>query len=267
MAFELNQRPNLWNNGNGDHPVPHDRRHHRLLPGLRQQPGRDPAEVDDDDGRRRRRAAPRTGTLTDFTAFTDNVDAQGAVNAARDPELPAVELRVAGNKIPAKLFGEASLNLTTLLERRARHAVLLVRLDLDAHARVDVGLLQPGRLHRAAAAARPQLLRLAARSSTTSTQDGVKDAGEPGLAGFRIWADYDNDGVRDAGEPFDDTDANGNYTITNIQDPSGTYSLREQLARRRRHGRLDLLVRRRRRAPAATSRARTPASTARRRRT
>ena len=56
--------------------------------------------------------------------------------------------------------------------------------------------------------------------------DGVKDAGEPGLAGFRMWADYDNDGVRDAGEPFADTDANGDYTITNIQDPSGTYSIR-----------------------------------------
>ena len=82
-------------------------------------------------------------------------------------------------------------------------------------------------------APRPLLVRNCSASGTKFNdldQDGVKDAGEPGLAGFRIWADYDNDGVRDAGEPFADTDASGNYTITNIQDPSGTYSLREQLS-------------------------------------
>ena len=39
--------------------------------------------------------------------------------------------------------------------------------------------------------------------------DGKRDAGEPGLAGCRIWADYDDDGVRDTGEPYDDTDASG----------------------------------------------------------
>ena len=47
--------------------------------------------------------------------------------------------------------------------------------------------------------------------------DGDRDAGEPGLGGFRIWADYDNDGVIDANEPFDDTDANGNYLIQSIR--------------------------------------------------
>jgi hypothetical protein len=31
--------------------------------------------------------------------------------------------------------------------------------------------------------------------------DGVRDAGEPGLAGFRIWADYDNDGASTPASP------------------------------------------------------------------
>ena len=36
--------------------------------------------------------------------------------------------------------------------------------------------------------------------------------------------------MRDANEPFDDTDpVTGAYTITKIEDPSGTYSLREKL--------------------------------------
>ena len=51
--------------------------------------------------------------------------------------------------------------------------------------------------------------------------DGKRDAGEPGLAGWRIWADYDDDGVRDSGEPFDDTDASGRYTIEGIK-PTAT---------------------------------------------
>ena len=55
--------------------------------------------------------------------------------------------------------------------------------------------------------------------------NGKRDSGEPGLAGWRIWADYDNDGVRDSGEPYDDTDSSGRYEITGIMK---TYRLREQ---------------------------------------
>jgi plastocyanin len=69
--------------------------------------------------------------------------------------------------------------------------------------------------------------------------NGKRDTGEPGLAGWRIWADYDNDGVRDSGEPYDDTDANGAYVITGIKPTSTSkavktystgkvYRLREQ---------------------------------------
>jgi Prealbumin-like fold domain len=58
--------------------------------------------------------------------------------------------------------------------------------------------------------------------------NGKRDSGEPGLAGWRIFADYDNDGVRDSGEPYADTDASGNYKITGIDPPHTTYTLREQ---------------------------------------
>ena len=53
----------------------------------------------------------------------------------------------------------------------------------------------------------------------------------------------------DANEPFDDTDANGEYLIANINPPDGDYSLREQLTRGRGHRRLDLLGADRRRSP------------------
>jgi hypothetical protein len=89
----------------------------------------------------------------------------------------------------------------------------------------------------------------AARHSTTSCKaegtkfndldaDGTRDSGEPGLANWRIWADFDNDGVLDSGEPYDDTDANGRYSIDGIKPTSSsktrtyttpkTYRLREK---------------------------------------
>ena len=56
--------------------------------------------------------------------------------------------------------------------------------------------------------------------------NGKRDSGEPGLAGWRIWADYDNDGVRDADEPYADTDAIGHYSLVVITPTA--YRLREQ---------------------------------------
>ncbi len=55
--------------------------------------------------------------------------------------------------------------------------------------------------------------------------DGVKDAGEMGLAGWTIYVDYDNDGVLDAGEPSAVTAADGTYTISGIV--PGTWRVKE----------------------------------------
>ena len=51
------------------------------------------------------------------------------------------------------------------------------------------------------------------------------EAGEPGLAGWVIYVDYDDDGVLDAGEPSATTAADGSYTITGVN--PGTYKVRE----------------------------------------
>jgi ELWxxDGT repeat protein len=56
-------------------------------------------------------------------------------------------------------------------------------------------------------------------------RNGVRDAGEPGLAGRTVFADLDNDGAIDDAEPVATTDANGNYALTAL-DP-GTYALRQ----------------------------------------
>lgn len=55
--------------------------------------------------------------------------------------------------------------------------------------------------------------------------NGVRDAGEPGIAGVLIYLDLDGDDRIDLGEPRAMTDANGNYTLT-FPGP-GTYTIRE----------------------------------------
>ncbi|MEG4107208.1 SdrD B-like domain-containing protein [Microcoleus sp. S13_C5] len=71
------------------------------------------------------------------------------------------------------------------------------------------------------------------QSSTISGQkfndlnkNGVKDAGEVGLANWQIFLDSINpDGLFQQGEPTTITDAAGNYTLRDI--PAGTYQVRE----------------------------------------
>jgi hypothetical protein len=57
--------------------------------------------------------------------------------------------------------------------------------------------------------------------------DGVKDVGEPGLGGWRIYVDLNDNGLYDVGEPTDVTAADGTYQITGIK--PGSYKVREVL--------------------------------------
>jgi hypothetical protein len=227
LAFELNKRPELWNNGHAMIPC---RSTGDIIVSL-QVNGNDPDVIlqkwtsSASDGAT---GCATAGGLTNYTTFTDNVDAQAAINTAAITNYLPTAAPWPDNTIPASLFGEASLNLSTLLEG----ALGTPCFDFGSiwmHSRSsteDSSQLQDY------IAPVPLIARSCAASGTKFHDldaDGVKDAGEPGLAGFRIWADYDNNGTRDAGEPFDDTDANGDYVITGIKDPSGTYSLREQL--------------------------------------
>jgi VCBS repeat-containing protein len=54
--------------------------------------------------------------------------------------------------------------------------------------------------------------------------DGTRNAGEPGLPGWTVYADLNNSGNFDAGEPSAVTGADGSYSLTA---PAGTYRVRE----------------------------------------
>ncbi len=57
-----------------------------------------------------------------------------------------------------------------------------------------------------------------------SNGNATQDSGESGLAGLTVYADVNHDGVFDAGDASAVTDADGNYTLTNLA--AGTYSIR-----------------------------------------
>src|SRR5262249_50411724 len=56
---------------------------------------------------------------------------------------------------------------------------------------------------------------------------GARDAGEPGLQGWRVYLDANNNGALDPGEPFADTAADGGYAFPSLE--PGTYTVREVL--------------------------------------
>ncbi|MAE62839.1 MAG: hypothetical protein CMJ18_01085, partial [Phycisphaeraceae bacterium] len=57
-------------------------------------------------------------------------------------------------------------------------------------------------------------------------ENGIRDAGEPGLEGWTIYLDDNRNGVRDPGEPATVTDANGEYWLMNV-DP-GVHRVAEE---------------------------------------
>ena len=130
--------------------------------------------------------------------------------------------------IGEELFGEAALNLTAIFEGAGLNPCFSFG-QISLH----------GRSSESDSASMQDLVGpvpLLVRNCTAAgikyhdlNANGNQDAGEPGLTGFRIWADYDNDGVIDADEPFDDTNAAGEYLIEDINPPDGDYSLREKL--------------------------------------
>jgi hypothetical protein len=167
-----------------------------------------------------------SGHLAPLTGLTPNVDVQGAVNG---PAITNYLQGFYGGSIPIERFGEAALNLSQILEDALGNECFSFA-SIWMHSRSSTA--EESNMQDYVA---PH--ELTARSCSASgtkfhdlDADGRRDRGEPGLARWIIWADYDDDGVRDSVEPFGITDAGGHYVINDIRPPDGTYMLRETLS-------------------------------------
>jgi uncharacterized repeat protein (TIGR01451 family) len=232
LTFELNHDARLWNNGRATIPC---RRTDDLL--ISYEPQGNDVDVivqrwvtQTDDAAT---GCARTGRLDDLAGLTPNVDAQGAINAG------AITARLPGfydGTVPAERFGEAALNLSRFLGEALGNRCFAFG-SVWMHSRSS-----PSESANMQDYVAPETLAL--RSCAASgvkfhdvNGNGRRDAGEPGLQGWTIWADYDNDGIRATNEPFGITDDEGQYVVNDIRPPRGRYWLRETLptsgARRR----------------------------------
>ena len=168
----------------------------------------------------------RTGTIEQLQTLPVG-SVQGAVNAG------TITSRLPGtyppdSTIPAERFSEAALNLSSLMQI-GFHNKCVAFTSIWMHSRSSLSETSNEQDY---VAPQPLSVRTCSASGTKFLDldaDGVRDAGEPGIPRFLIWADYDNDGVRDANEPFAVTDKNGHYVIDDIRPPSDSYRLRETL--------------------------------------
>lgn len=222
LTFELNRDARLWDNGRaripcrttGDLLVSYEPRGntvslvvHRWVT----------TRADADSG------CATEGRLDAADDLTPNVDLQGALNAAAIANsLPGAY----GGSIPAERFGETGLDLAAIIADGfddacfAYTSVWMHSRSSDSDAASMQDYVEPERLEARRCAA-------AGTKFFDRNANGTRDPGEPGLARFVIFADYDGDGVRANDEPFAVTDDDGHYVIDDIRPPDGSYTLRE----------------------------------------
>ena len=225
VAFELNQDARLWNNGRAEIPC---RRTGDVLVVLADH-GSEVEMLLEQWTTTATNAATGCATRGHLTRVSSvaTANAQGAGNgAAITSRLPGYY--APGSTVGVGLFGEAALRLNALIEHAFDHECLNFA-SIWMHSRSS--LSESANLQDYVGP-RPLVVRTCAASGTKFLDldaDGVRDAGEPGLPRFLVWADYDDDGVRDGNEPYSVTDAHGHYVVHDIRPPNGTYRLREAL--------------------------------------
>ena len=223
LGFELNQVAGTWDNGFADVPCRTDG---DLLVTL-QVDGNDVSmllETWDSLTCDPTTGCALTGVLNEFDEFTDNVDAQGAVNVAAITNYLEEGGPLPSDSIGPLQFGEASLNLTTLLEGALGSPCFnFGSIWMQTRSSTEFNSDMKDYI-----APQPLLVRSCTISGTKYHDidgDGVIDAGEPTIEGWKLYLDLNDNNALDAGEPTTLTDANGDYTFTDISD--GTFTVRE----------------------------------------
>ncbi|MDX6679200.1 MAG: hypothetical protein QOE31_3252, partial [Solirubrobacteraceae bacterium] len=130
----------------------------------------------------------------------------------------------------AGTFGEGAVNLTQTIGTGANPCFNFGQIQLHSRSSSSLSSALQDTVDPT-----PIILRQCTASGTKfedSNANGVKDPGEPGLAGWRMYVDSDGDGAYDVGEPFAITSDGsagappiGTYTIGDIS--AGSQTIRE----------------------------------------
>jgi hypothetical protein len=230
LTFELNHDGELWRNPQGE-MVP-CRRDDDLL--ISYEPHGSNPEVTVNVYRWQTTTAATgsrpcalTGELRELASFPAG-SVQGAMNGdAITSRLPG--FYDIGERIGARLFGEAALNLTLLLEALGDRCASFSSIWMHSRSSDSVNSNLQDYV-----APRPLTVRRCSASGIKffdSNANGRRDEGEPGIPNFKIWADYPPfNGVHDSNEPFSVSDRRGRYVINDIRPgDDGSYMLRETL--------------------------------------
>jgi uncharacterized repeat protein (TIGR01451 family) len=232
ISVELNHDPELWENRRGAE-VPCRRDGDLLIAFLPQ--GNDPAvrvvlyRWNSTDVADQGRPCALTGTWTRFAAVPQG-SAQGTMNPGSITNRLRDGFYSVGQDMNARVFGETALSLTRLLgDVLDDPCVSYGLISMHSHSSDTITSALKDWVKP-----RPLTVRTCSASGTKffdRNADGVRDPGEGPLAGFFIWADYNQfNGVRDPNEPFAITDQRGEYVINDIMPGGdGTYMLREKL--------------------------------------
>ena len=167
----------------------------------------------------------RTGSLRDEAGLTANVHVQGAVNAAAIANsLPGLS----GATIPEAQFGEVAIDLERVLGAIGKNCGAFTSVWM--HSRSSTSEQSNMQDFVAPHAIDARRCSAAGTKWLDNDADGVRDPGDLGLAGFRIYADLDDNEAYDDGEPFAISDDRGDWVIDGIKS-QGEYTLREEPTR------------------------------------
>jgi protocatechuate 3,4-dioxygenase beta subunit len=147
---------------------------------------------------------------------------QGAMNAA-GASVNYVNPAAYGGLFPANAFGEAAVNLPAVLQSMGQSPCFGF-LQMHVHSRSSSSISSAMIDYTKPVPVRLQSCSVTGTEFQDTNGNGTRDGGEPGVAGFEVYADLNDDGARDAGEPAGTSGADGFYRILGV--PAGSYKIR-----------------------------------------
>ena len=149
---------------------------------------------------------------------------QGAMNATA-PIQNYVSPGTFGAAFPANAFGEAAVDLPAVL-RAMGQSPCFGFLQMQVHSRSSSSISSAMIDYTSPTPVYVQSCAVTGTQYQDTNGNGARDGGEPGLSGFRAYADLDDDAVRDPGEPTGISDADGFYRLLDV--PAGSVKVRQE---------------------------------------